>query len=310
MAKASPRCAAFRDAPSLNPPNSSAPAIRFFGSPPAVERGISVESEDFRPLEKGGRRGAPGEIIWRVPEESPVAFIYNGRNYAVMLATPADLADFAIGFSLTEQIVDGVSEIEAVDIHQEERGVDLRITIAPAALQRLDLRQQRRNLVGRAGCGVCGLENAETFFAALPKVADAPVSIAEAALSRALASLPSHQPLNALTRTVHCAAFADGMGEIHYAREDVGRHNALDKLIGVLARGGVDPKDGFVAVSSRCSYEIVEKAARAGLRAVLSLSAPTAFAIRKAEEAQIALYVRAGGAAVSVVPVFRAGKTA
>lgn len=251
--------------------------IRSFGAPPPVDREISA-----------------GEARWRVPEETPVAFIYNGRNYAVMLATPADLGDFAIGFSLTERIAASADEIEAVDVHCSEQGVDLRLTIAAPAIERLDLRQGRRNLVGRAGCGVCGVENAEIFFEELPKVPGGALRLPGDALLRAVRTLADHQPMNARTRTVHAAAFASLSGDITLAREDVGRHNALDKLIGARLRLGAAMDEGFVVMSSRCSYEIVEKAARAGVRAVLSLSAPTAFAIRKAAEADIALYALAG----------------
>lgn len=253
--------------------------VRSFGAPPPVDREIGLAGD-----------GAS----WRVPEETPVAFIYNGRNYAVMLATPADLADFAIGFSLAERIASSPGEIEAIEIHQSDNGVDLRLTISAPALARLDLRQGRRNLVGRAGCGVCGVENSEIFFEELPIVAGGALRLADDALLRAAHTLAEHQPMNARTRTVHAAAFATGSGDIVLAREDVGRHNALDKLIGARARQGAAMGEGFVVMSSRCSYEIVEKAARAGVRAVLSLSAPTAFAIRKAHEADIALYVLAG----------------
>lgn len=256
-------------------------AIRTFGSPPPVDREIAANGER-----------------WRVPEETPVAFIYNGRNHAVMLATPLDLADFAVGFSLTERIVDAVDDIATIDIHHDARGVDLRIGVAAKAVERLDVRQQRRNLVGRSGCGVCGVENAEIFFEPLPKVAAMKARVAEAALLRALDGLSSHQPLNEKTRTVHAAAWAGLDGDILLAREDVGRHNALDKLLGALAM--TPAGDGFVVVSSRCSYELVEKAARRGVKAIASISGPTAFAIRKADEARISLYVRSGAGVVAV----------
>lgn len=259
------------------------PTIRFFGTPPPVDREVSA-----------------GDARWRVPEETPVAFLYDGRNHAVMLATPADFADFAVGFSLTEKIVASLADIEAIDVHQEERGIDLRLAISADAIERFDARGQRRNLVGRAGCGVCGIENAETFFETLPRVSEHKANMDKAALLRAAADLSRHQPLNARTRTVHAAAFASPDGEILLAREDVGRHNALDKLLGAMALAAVPPADGFVVMSSRCSYEIVEKAARVGVRAVMSISAPTAFAIAKAKEANLALYVLAGRAAVSV----------
>lgn len=244
--------------------------------------------------------GATTEGVWSAPEEIPVAFVYNGRNYAVMLASPSDYEDFAVGFSLTERVIDDLGDITNVDVRVDERGAELHLAIDPAKLERLDIRQQRRNLVGRAGCGVCGLENAETFFERLPHVDGGPLSIGSEALIRALTELPDHQPLSRETRTVHAAALATVDGEIQLVREDVGRHNALDKLLGALARKGVTPQDGFVLMTSRCSYEIIEKSARFGVRAVACVSGPTAFATRKAAEAGIALYCREGDAFVRV----------
>lgn len=257
--------------------------FRLFGEAPAQAQDASIT---------GGR--------WRVAEELPVAIVYNKRNYAVMLSTPADLEDFAIGFSLTECVVDHIDEVSAVDIHLNARGVELQISIAPDKLERLDIRQQRRNLVGRAGCGLCGLENADTFFETLPQVAQRPVQIEAKALNGALASFTDNQPLNDETHSVHAAAWADKNGVILYTREDVGRHNALDKLLGALARADVDRANGFVLMSSRCSYEIVEKAARMGVAVVASISAPTAFAIRKAAEANLSLYARNGEGFVQI----------
>lgn len=240
-----------------------------------------------------------GRKSWSVPEETPVAFVFNRRNYAVMLATPSDLEDFAVGFSLTERVVDSLDEIDAVDVRLGERGAELHLSIAPSMLERLDIRQQRRNLAGRAGCGLCGLENADSFFETLPRASER-AAIEPAALERALSAFRDWQPLNRLTRTVHGAAFATRRGEIVLAREDVGRHNALDKLLGALARAGKDAGDGFVMMSSRCSYEIIEKSARRGVRAVASVSGPTAFAVRKAAEANIALYCRENDSFVEI----------
>ena len=242
-----------------------------------------------------------GDENWRVPEETPVAFIYNRRNYAVMLATPADLEDFAVGFSLTERVVDRISDISAVDIHHSDRGVELQFSISAATLERLDIRQQRRNLVGRAGCGLCGLENAETFFETLPKVSETPIRVKPDALQRAVSDLNRHQPLNTETRSVHAAAWSTLSGEVVLVREDIGRHNALDKLLGALVRKDIDLANGFVLMTSRCSYEIVEKAVRLGVRVVASISAPTAFSIRKAAEANLSLYARSKDGVLRVV---------
>ncbi|MCA8889100.1 MAG: formate dehydrogenase accessory sulfurtransferase FdhD [Parvularculaceae bacterium] len=259
--------------------------IRSFGVPPPATCGAYFD------------HGA-----WQVPEETPVAFVYNQRNYAVMLATPLDIEDFAIGFSLTESVVDHIDEISSVDVHYTNRGVDLRIGIDAGRLDRLDLRQRRRNLAGRAGCGVCGLESAESFFEKLPTVEIGDEDIDPAAISIAFDQLAAHQPLNAQTYTVHAAAFAAHTGEILLTREDVGRHNALDKLIGAMVRADVNPRAGFLLMSSRCSYEIIEKAARANIATVASISAPTAFAVRKAAEANIRLYPRDGDRFVLLNP--------
>jgi len=242
-----------------------------------------------------------GHKTWFIPEEVPIAFVYNRRNYAVMMGTPDDLVDFATGFSLTEEVVKSVDEIKSLDIHLSDKGADLRFKITDTALERLDITQRRRNLVGSASCGLCGLENAETLFKILPKVAPKPVGLDMAALSKALQDLDTHQPLNMQTRSVHGAAWVSRSGTIKYVREDVGRHNALDKLLGAMAQDNTDVKDGFVLMSSRCSYEIVEKAARRGVQALLSVSAPTVFALQKAKETNMAIYTRDGLGAVRLL---------
>lgn len=262
--------------------------ITYHGTPPPTDRIIKTSGQCASP-------------DWDVPEETPIAFVYNQRNYVVMLATPADLSDFAVGFSLTERVVDSADEISTINIHQQERGIDLRFKIRSSRIDRLDVRQQRRNMVGRAGCGVCGLENAEVFFESLPLVTDKSISLSQTALIKAHADFDTHQPLSARTRTVHGAAWVSTGGEINLVREDVGRHNALDKLIGALASNGADFGDGFVMISSRCSYEIVEKSARVGIKAVAALSGPTVFALKKAAEANIALYCRSDDEFVKMV---------
>jgi formate dehydrogenase accessory protein FdhD len=237
---------------------------------------------------------------WAVPEETPVAFVYDRRNYAVMLATPADLIDFAVGFSLTEKIIDAPADIAAIDVHHYAHGVDIRLRIAAHCLERFDVRQRRRTLPGNAGCGVCGLENADEFFVAFAPVADDQRVLDPAIAIRALGDLSAHQPLNERTRSVHGAAWATANGAIHLVREDVGRHNALDKMLGALALAAVDMDLGFVVMSSRCSYEIVQKAAARRVRALVCMSAPTSFAIAKAKEARIALYVRSGAGVTAI----------
>ncbi|MBT8471896.1 MAG: formate dehydrogenase accessory sulfurtransferase FdhD [Marinicaulis sp.] len=237
---------------------------------------------------------------WAIPEETPVAIVYNRRNYAVMLATPQDITDFAVGFSLTEKIVDSVDEIKALDINWSDRGADLRLKIEDARLKRLDVRQRRRTLPGNVGCGLCGLENADELFDPLPRVTAEKISLKHEAVAAAFASLGDHQPINNRTRTVHAAAWANLYGDIQLAREDVGRHNALDKLLGAMALAGADMKGGFVVLSSRCSYELVQKSAALGVTALATISAPTDFALRKAAEANMALYARGPDGVVDI----------
>ena len=229
---------------------------------------------------------------WQIAEEVPIALSYNRRNYAVIMGTPDDLADFGAGFSLTEEIVRSLDDIMSLDILLSERGADLRFKISEDALERLDLVSRRRNMVGSASCGLCGLENADTLFKVLPRVS--PPDIAPGVMTKALAGLRNHQPLNAVTRTVHAAAWSDRAGNILLSREDVGRHSALDKLLGAMAIADMDMSGGFVVMSSRCSYEIIEKAAKCGVGALVSISAPTGFALRKAREAGMAVWSRAG----------------
>lgn len=242
-----------------------------------------------------------GDEPWFIPEEVPIAFVYNRRNYAVMMGTPDDLANFATGFTLTEQIVRDLEEIKSLDVHISEMGVDFRFKVDANALERLDITLRRRNMVGASSCGLCGLENADTLFKRLPKVSDAPIALPPKAIDLAMEAMFSQQPLNQKTRSVHAAAWVTHKGDIDIIREDVGRHNALDKLLGAMALSGVDTGSGFVLMSSRCSYEIVEKAARRGVKAIVSISGPTAFALRKAQEANMAIYSRSGDGAVRLL---------
>ena len=242
-----------------------------------------------------------GDRSWYIPTEVPIAFVYNRRNYAMMMGTPDSLTDFAVGFSLTEEVVRDETEIKSLDIHQSTKGVDLRFKISGEALERLDITQRRRNMIGSASCGLCGLENADTLFRKLPPVSDQPISLDDKAMAKAMTALHDHQPLNQKTHSVHAAAWVNHDGDLKLIREDVGRHNALDKLLGAMALLKMDMTTGFVLMSSRCSYEIVEKAARRGVKAVLSISGPTSFALQKAKEANLAIYSRDGHKAVRVL---------
>ncbi len=212
--------------------------------------------------------------------ETAVNVIYRPLPFAVMMATPADLEDFAYGFSLTEGIIGAASDITQVEIRAEERGLLLDIALRPEKMQAHMSR--KRALSGRTGCGLCGIED----FDALPgaKTSVKPdFHLHPAAIKQALTGFARHQTLNDSTRAVHGAAFFDLNGELIVAREDVGRHNALDKLIGALLRRGQNPVDGFIAITSRCSFEMVEKAAAFGARALVAISAPTSLALERAE---------------------------
>ncbi len=244
------------------------------------------------------RKVRAGDNAWFVPEEVPIAFVYNRRNYAVMMGTPDDLVDFALGFSLTEQVVRSADEIISLDIQLSSKGVDLRFKVTGAALERLDVTQRRRNMVGSASCGLCGLENADVLFKRLPEVSEVPKVLAAPIITQAFDAMWEHQALAQKTRTVHGAAWVSDLGQIEMLREDVGRHNALDKLLGAITQQDVDVSNGFVLMSSRCSYEIIEKAARCGVQALVSISAPTAFALEKAKQAGMSLYCRDGHGAV------------
>ena len=224
----------------------------------------------------------------RVAEEVPVALLYNGAPHVVMMCTPTDLEDFARGFSVTEDIVAGLDEILGLQTTElpELGGFEIDIRI-PGTRARL-LGDRQRNLQGRTGCGLCG---AQTIASAIRPVRHVPAgsSLGLAALRRALEGLRRQQPLNAATGATHAAAWATPDGLIVAAREDVGRHNALDKLIGNLLSQQQDRSRGFLLITSRASYEMVQKAASVGMSIVIAISAPTAYAIRLAEESGITL---------------------
>ena len=235
------------------------------------------------------RRIADGETVAsleRLIEEVPVALVYNGISHAVMLATPADLEDFALGFSLSEGILTTPAELYDCEPAFAAEGIELRLEIASARLAALKAR--RRNLAGRTGCGLCGVESLQAALRQPTPVASrAPLPVA--AIHCALAELAAGQPLHRATGAAHAAAWAGNDGRVLALREDVGRHNALDKLIGALARERFDPAAGFLVVTSRASYEMVQKAAAAGIGLVAAISAPTALATRLAEAANLTL---------------------
>lgn len=232
--------------------------------------------------ENGERQRRDDEVA----AEIPVALTYNKRSHVVMMVTPTALEDFAIGFSLTEGIVNQPSDILDISVIERENGLEAALTISQDCYDRLT--GQRRNLVGRTGCGLCGAESLDQAMRQ-PAAVNSQVSVTAAALQAAVLSLNSHQPLQVVTGAVHGAAWCDTKGEILALREDVGRHNALDKLIGFLVRTGFDPSAGFVLVSSRASYEMVYKAAAVGMEVLVSVSAPTTLAIDFAHRSGITL---------------------
>ncbi len=231
--------------------------------------------------------GGASDGIRAIPEETAIAFTYGSATFAVMMATPENVEDFAIGFSLTEGIIENPADITSVDVIAHEQGIEARMTLAGARDEQLLSR--RRRLAGPAGCGLCGIESLEAAVRKAREVkfdlrTDAP------AIFVAIGSLREHQRLNAVTKAVHAAGFwSPAENRFTAVREDVGRHNALDKLAGALARAGVDPAGGFIVLSSRLSIELVQKAAAIGCQMLIAVSAPTSFALRAAEAAGMTL---------------------
>lgn len=230
---------------------------------------------------RGGIDGAPGHD-W-VAEEVPVAMVYNGVSHAVMMASPCDLEDFALGFSISEGILEKPEQLFSIEIKPTQDGVEIDMHIAGDCYARL--REQRRNMVGRTGCGLCGTESLAHVARAIARVPVQPLP-ADDAVQAALHSLKNYQPLQSQTGATHGAAWCDSRGQIVQAREDVGRHNALDKLIGARLREGGDQAfdKGFALISSRASFEMVQKSASVGISTLVAVSAPTALAIREARE--------------------------
>jgi FdhD protein len=222
-----------------------------------------------------------------VPEEVPIAFSYGGTSHAVMMATPADLEDFAVGFSLTEGIITDRSQIAGIEIVEDEQGIDVQVTLVDDVADAL--RARRRSMAGPVGCGLCGIESIEQAVRKVPDVSRSKLALSHSDIVRAVASLNESQPLNRETRAVHGAGFYIPGKGLTAVREDVGRHNALDKLCGAVVRAGARACEGAVVVTSRLSVEMVQKTAILGSPILLAISAPTALAIRTAEEAGMTL---------------------
>jgi FdhD protein len=232
-----------------------------------------------------------------VAEEIPVALEYNGVSHAVMLASPSDLEDFAFGFSLTEGIVDDISQIRDIDISGNAQGITVHMEIASSCFARL--KDRRRSLAGRTGCGLCGTDSL-AHAVRLPEPLGGDARFTALSVTRALAALRDKQLLLGITGATHAAAWCNAAGEIMLLREDVGRHNALDKLVGALRRGKFAAGEGFVVVTSRASYEMVHKTAVAGVTLLAAVSGVTGLAIDVARDAGVALLGFARGEDLSV----------
>jgi len=258
-------------------------------SPAESELTASSEAALAVSSEVSVERWAQGELTRKtdqVAEEMPVALVYHGVPHVVMLATPANLEDFAVGFTLSEGLVGKPDEIRSVEVTLGEQAADVKVTVAWDRFSAL--LQRRRNLTGRTGCGLCGAETAEEAIRELPRVGTGP-AVTVAGLHEAIEQLGTMQPINARTGSVHAAAWVVPGKGIQLVREDVGRHNALDKAIGALVRGGADFQSGYMLITSRASFEMVQKSATVGISFLAALSAPTGFAVRVAEKTGVTL---------------------
>lgn len=249
------------------------------------------------PVEAVGVDAAGHEtaVTWQLPEEVAVALQINSEPYTVMMATPANLTDFGIGFVLAEGIVSARSDILGVLAMPVENGFAVDVAVEAEALARA--RMPRRSIEGRSGCGLCGVENIADVVRVTEPIRRT-VRPEAAAMLKAAAELPRRQTMNRFNRTVHGAAWVSLAGDIMLVREDVGRHNALDKLVGAIAEAGVDLDTGFVMMTSRCSFELVQKCATYGIGALVTVSAPTALALDIARKARLFVASLAGAQVV------------
>lgn len=241
-----------------------------------------VSAHAWTRLDGAERFAAEGAIV----EEVPVAFVYGSRTHVVMMATPADLEDLATGFTVTEGIVERAQDIAGIAIDRHAAGIEVRIGVPASVAEALAMRA--RALPARTGCGLCGVE-AISDAVRTPRVVTSTLEVDPAAVYAAVRVLGQRQELNRDAHALHAAAFARANGEIVCVREDVGRHNALDKVIGAVLRSGEDPTQGMLLVTSRASVEMVQKAAAAGVPVLAAVSRPTALAIRMATASGMAL---------------------
>lgn len=255
-------------------------------------RRLDTPSEDVSPTVTGRLMTPTGSrpVAWQVPQETPVAILVNGESFAVMMATPADLEDFAVGFALTEGLVPAVERIESLRIGEANDGYLLNLRVS----ERLagSAQERKRSIAGRSGCGICGAQTIEAAVPRSPRVSG-PTPEAEA-LTRAFEALRGVQEMNRVNHSTHAAAFCLTDGSIERVREDVGRHNALDKLVGSIARDGRDAREGFILMSSRISVELVHKVAVIGAPFLAAVSAPSSLALTVAARCGMGLACLSG----------------
>lgn len=257
------------------------------GDLPDAELALPTSGHSQHQVLRSGRSTSGHTELDSLAQEVPVALEYNGLAHATLLATPADLEDLALGFSFTEGIIRSAADLYDLEIVETPKGIIIQATIASACLNNLKLR--RRNLAGRTGCGLCGIESLDEVRRPLPPLPKRQTRLDPAAITKAVEQLRASQPLHLLTGATHAAGWASGAGDIQHVREDVGRHNALDKLIGHLLRQSADTADGIAVISSRASFEMVQKAASAGISALIAVSAPTTYAVTMANELNMLL---------------------
>jgi FdhD protein len=264
-------------------------------------RRLDPAARDVSPAAFGRLLTAEGAApaLWRVAEETPVAILLNGESFAVMMATPEDIEDFAVGFALTEGVVTAPADILSLRIADAGDGLAVNLRVAPG--RAAAAADRRRRIPGRSACGLCGAATIEAALARPRRVAPAPAPT-HAALMAAFAALPGAQAMKRLNRSTHAAAFCRPDGSIDTVREDLGRHNALDKLAGALARQGRDAAGGFVLLSSRVSVEMVQKAAAMGAPWLAAVSAPSALALRVAAQAGMGVAAACPGGAMLFDP--------
>ena len=226
------------------------------------------------------------ETLATVAEEVPIALVYNGRPYVVVMGSPSDLEDLAVGFSLTEGVVASAGDIRRLDVVRASHGIELQMEIAADDAVRLE--ERSRSIASRTGCGLCGIASIDDVLR-MPGRLDHTLDITRDVMWSALDSLSREQTLNNQTNTAHAAGWATSDGVLHVVREDVGRHNALDKVLGALARTNRRAADGFIIITSRASYEMVQKAALRGIELVAAISRPTGLAIRLAVASGVTL---------------------